>query len=110
MPNWCSPSDPQVISKFGEEMLIFEFSVPHHHEDDDSIEEPPFQYTPAEEGKNLDGLDSSGERAKSSEPLVSPLDISMNLLQEGLESDSLFIQFQVSFPLFSIYFNPLFRV
>lgn len=67
-----------------------------HCGDDDSIEEPPFQYTLAEPSSNYSLNDFSDcDRAKSAEPVNSPLDISMNLLQEVLENDSLLIQFNV---------------
>ena len=68
----------------------------HHHCDDDSIEEPPFQYTATEEALSsaASGKDKVSKRI-SMEPINSLLDISMNLLQEGLESESLIAQFEV---------------
>lgn len=80
--------------------LSFVFSVFHQHQcDDDSIEEPPFQYTTTDEehADTVEKMPSNGNNRLSMEPVSSLLDISMNLLQEGLESESLIIQFEVFF-------------
>lgn len=75
----------------------FMFLVFHQHQcDDDSIEEPPFQYTTTdEEHATVENMPSNGSNRLSMEPISSLLDISMNLLQEGLESESLIVQFEV---------------
>ncbi len=80
------------------------FPVFHHHHqcDDDSIEEPPFQYTTTDEENAVENMPSSGNNRLSMEPVKSLLDISMNLLQEGLESESLIVQFEVLCPFINL--------
>lgn len=58
--------------------------------------EPPFQYTVVRE-RSIQNLDLTKEAKVEidAETIHSPLGISMNLLQEGLDSDSLIIQFEV---------------
>ncbi|XP_017482818.1 PREDICTED: tyrosine-protein phosphatase non-receptor type 4-like [Rhagoletis zephyria] len=77
-------------------VLLIRPNVFHHHHqcDDDSIEEPPFQYTTTDEENAVENMPSSGNNRLSMEPVKSLLDISMNLLQEGLESESLIVQFE----------------
>lgn len=75
--------------------LYSRFIVVFHHQcEEETIEEPPFQYT-ATDAPAPACQAHSGNKRISMEPIDSLLDISMNLLQEGLETESIIAQFEV---------------